>query len=202
MKPENRTEQLKTFTNRVHQEFGFTLIELILVIVMIGILASIATEKMMRAAEQAEITAEDRTIDVLRSNMVNNFGNDLLNGLPARFPVDPFNNLSKVPDGYDRLRNFQPTGKNVDADIWVYVTGSGSSITPIQAGTTLTNFQTAGEIYHQRKDGTVVKWPYDSANGVIGKKQIDRLSIVKQINEQDKILRGEPTEKQKLKKTF
>ncbi len=193
---------MKTFSNNAKQESGFTLIELVLVLVLIGILASVATEKMMRASEQAEITAEDRTIDVLRSNMVNNFGNDLLSGIPAQFPQNPFNNLSKVPQGYNRQRNFQPTGKNTDADIWVFVTGGGGNITPQQAGTTLATFQTTGTIYHQRKDGTVVKWPYDQVNGIIGKKQIDRASAVKQRAEQDKIRRGEPTEQQRLNKTL
>ncbi|MZH03117.1 MAG: prepilin-type N-terminal cleavage/methylation domain-containing protein [Nitrospinae bacterium] len=193
---------MKTFLNNKDKESGFTLIELVLVLVLIGILASVATERMMRASEQAEITAEDRTIDVLRSNMVNNFGIDLLSGIPAQFPQNPFNNLSKVPQGYNRQRNFQPTGKNTDADIWVFVTGGGGNVTPQQAGTTLATFQTSGTIYHQRKDGTVVKWPYDQVNGIIGKKQIDRASAVKQRAEQDKILRGEPTEQQRLNKTL
>jgi len=193
---------MKTFSNRADKEDGFTLIELIMVIVVLGFLAATAMQKMITAAEQAEITAEDTTVDVLRNNMLNNYGNDLLQGKPAQFPEDPFENLSQVPDGYDRRRNFQPTGEDEDADIWVYVRGGGAGLTAEEVGTTLTNFQAVGEIYHQRKDGTVVKWPYDSSNGVIGKKQIDRISDVKKEAEQDKERRGEPTEQEKLDKTL
>ena len=50
---------MKTFSNRVNKEDGFTLIELIMVIVVLGILAATAMQKMISAAEQAEITAED-----------------------------------------------------------------------------------------------------------------------------------------------
>ncbi len=156
---------MKTFSSWVNKEDGFTLIELIMVIVVLGILATTAIQKMITASEQAEITAEDTTVDVLRSNLVNNFGIDLLNGLPAEFPADPFENLSKVPDGYDRRRTFQPTGEDEDAEIWVFVTGAGVNLTAEEAGATLTDFQSSGEIYHQRKDGTIVKWPYDSSKG-------------------------------------
>jgi len=199
---ENRAKLMKTFLNRAEKENGFTLIELIMVVVILGFLASVAMQKMMSAAEQAEITAEDTTIDILRSNMINNFGDNLIKGIPAQFPNNPFNNLSQVPEGYNRRRNFQPTGENEDADIWVYVRGGGTGLTQEQAGTTLTNFLPVGEIYHQRKDGTVVKWPYDSTNGVIGKKQIDRISDIKIQSEQDKKQRSEPTEEEKLNKTL
>ncbi len=192
---------MKTFLNRADKEDGFTLIELIMVIVVLGILATTAIQKMITASEQAEITAEDTTVDVLRNNLVNNLGIDLLNGLPAEFPADPFENLSKVPEGYDRRRTFQPTGEDEDAEIWVFVKGAGGNLTAEEAGTTLTDFQSSGEIYHQRKDGTIVKWPYDSSNGVIGKKQIDRTSAIKEEAERAKERRGELTEKERLKKT-
>jgi prepilin-type N-terminal cleavage/methylation domain-containing protein len=200
MNPEKRSKQMKTFLNRADKEDGFTLIELVLVLLMIGILASIATNKMIVAAERAEITAEDRTIDVLRSNLINNFGNDLLEGVAAKFPDDPFVNLSKVPTRYDRRRSFQPTGEDEDAEVWVFVGGGGGAITPEEAGTTLLDFTSVGDIYHQRKDGTIVKWPYDSSNGIIGKKTV-QASSAKEEADADKQRRGVPTEKELLKKT-
>jgi prepilin-type N-terminal cleavage/methylation domain-containing protein len=201
MNTENRMRRRRTMSIRGNQEAGFTFIELIMVIVLIGIMTSIAAQKMMSAAQQAEITAESMTVDVMRANLINNYGNDLLNGVSAQFSLDPFTNLSKVPEGYNRLKNSKPTGEKEDAETWVFVTGGGASLTAQDAGTTLTNFLTSGFIYHQRKDGTVVKWPYDSANGIIGKKQIDVASQVNIQSDLAKQQRGEPTEKERLRKT-
>jgi len=200
MKTENRPGRMEVFSNPGNA--GFTFIELIMVIVLIGILTSIAAQKMIRAAEQAEITAEAMTIDVMRSNLINNFGNRLLQGLAAQFPPDPFVNLNKVPEGYDRRRNTRPTGQDIDASTWVFVQGGAGGLTQEEAGTTITNFLPVGFIYHQRKDGTVIKWPYDSNNGIIGKKQIDITSQIKTNTELNKQQRGEPTERQRLNNTL
>jgi len=201
MKTENRPEQTKGFSQYLAQEAGFTFIELIMVIIMIGILTSIAAGKMISAVQQAEITAEDRTIDVMRSNLINNFGNDLLNGLAAQFPDDPFTNLSKVPEGYDRQNNSAPSGAEDDASTWAFVSGGGGNLTPEEAGTTIADFQTTGEIFHQRKDLSVASWPYDSSNGIIGKKQLKSSSRLKEEEDRAKRRRGEPTEQDRLDKT-
>ena len=104
MNAENRMGRRRAISIRGNQEAGFTFIELIMVIVLIGIMTSIAAQKMMSAAQQAEITAESMTVDVMRANLINNYGNDLLNGVSAQFSLDPFTNLSKVPEGYNRLK--------------------------------------------------------------------------------------------------
>ncbi len=191
------------FFNNARNESGFTLIEMIMVIVIIGILASVAAQKMITATDEAEITAEEATIENLRSNLVNNFGNSLIQGAAAEFPNDPFTNLSKVPAGYNRRSNTKPTGKEATDSTWVFIQGTQNEarVTAEQAGTTLTNFSVTGFIYHQRKDSTVVKWPYDSANGVIGRLMVDKTSPLKQEQDQEKIKRGEPIEGQKRLKT-
>jgi len=187
----------------LRKEAGFTLIEMIMVIVIIGILASVAAQKMITATDEAEITAEEATIENMRSNLVNNFGNSLIQGASAEFPNDPFTNLSKVPSGYNRRGNTKPTGQEATDSTWVFINGAANEgrVTAEQAGTTLTNFSVTGFIYHQRKDSTVVKWPYDSANGVIGRLMIDKTSPLKQEQDQEKVKRGEPIEGQKRLKT-
>ncbi|MBC8284692.1 MAG: prepilin-type N-terminal cleavage/methylation domain-containing protein [Nitrospinae bacterium] len=181
---------------------GFTLIEVIMVIVIIGILASVAAQKFMTATDEAEITAEDATIENMRSNLINNIGNDLLQGVAGEFPNNPFNNLRKVPSGYNRRASTKPTGAEATDSTWVFVQGANvGNVTAEQAGTTLTNFSVSGFIYRQRKDGTVVRWPYDQANGVIGKKFIEKTSPLKQEQDQEKLKRGEAVEKQRQLKT-
>lgn len=201
MKLENRLKPKKAFLIQANDENGFTFIELIMVIIMIGILTAIAAGKMISAVQMAEITAEERTIDVMRANLINNFGNDLLNGLAAKFPDDPFTNLSKVPEGYDRQKNSAPSGAEEDASTWAFVPGGGGNVTPEQAGTTVIDFVTSGEIFHQRKDLSVAKWPYDSSNGIIGKKQLQSTSQIKEEEDQAKKRRGELTEKERLNRT-
>jgi len=201
MKIENRPEQMRAFSQRVAQEAGFTFIELIMVIIMIGILTSIAAGKMISAVQQAEITAEERTIDVMRSNLINNFGEALLDGVAAQFPDDPFTNLSKVPEGYDRRNSSRPSGDEDDASTWAFVAGGGGDLSPEDAGTTILDFQTTGSIYHQRKDLSVAKWPYDSTNGIIGKKQLDLTSDLHEEEDRARKRRGAPTEEDRLDKT-
>jgi MSHA pilin protein MshA len=196
-------KQKRALLNKTQYESGFTLIEVIMVIVIIGILASIAAQKMITATDEAEITAEESTIENMRSNLVNNFGNSLIQGTSAQFPINPFDNLSKVPSGYNRRSNTKPTGKPATDSTWVFISGTANEgrVTAEQAGTTLTNFSVSGFIYHQRKDSTVVKWPYDQANGVIGRLMLDKTSPLKQQQDQEKLKRGEPIEGQKILKT-
>lgn len=184
---------------------GFTYIELIMVIVMIGFLSSIIALKFVEVAETTEITAEGATIDLLRSNMINTIGEQLINGKAATFPLNPFDNLTKVPAGFDRFRTTKPTGDSVDDDIWVFVRGNqanaGGQITPQQAGTTLPTFRVDGFIYHQRRDSTVVRWAYDSSTGVISKRLIEKMSDLKRQRDVNAATRGETTKDQQLQKT-
>ncbi|MBI5426880.1 MAG: prepilin-type N-terminal cleavage/methylation domain-containing protein, partial [Nitrospinae bacterium] len=153
---------------------GFTFIELVLVIVMIGILSSIAAQKMISVAEDVAIAAEDATVETLRKNLSSSVSENMFKGLPGKYPDDPFVNLARTPEGYNRRRTVRPTGDPVDDGLWAFVGGStGVNLTPEEAGTTLRSFTTSGFIYHQRNDHTVVKWAYDSINGIISSKIIE-----------------------------
>lgn len=160
---------------------GFTLIELVMVIVVIGILASVAVQKMLSVAENAEIAAEDSTIEVMRQNIVNNFGDDLVKGKAAFFPGNPFQNLRRVPEGYNRRRITPPTGDDEDDRLWVFILGTRgeSNLTPERVGTTLATFRASGFIFHQRRDHSIIKWAYDSTTGIIGNKIIQERSAAK-----------------------
>jgi len=183
--------------NRNDSQSGFTFIELIMVITMIGILVSVALQKMITTAEKTELIAEDMTVDTMRSNIVANYGADLLEGKAAQFPENPFENLAKVPRGYDNLRNTQPTGNDIDADIWVFNVDSGTTpLTVQQSGTTIQEFTITGFIYHQRKDNTIVKWPYDSNSGVIGRKVVTQESPQNRDIDLEQQIRGETPEGQ------
>lgn len=142
-----------------------------MVIVMVGLLASIAIQRMIDMAKQAETTAEGTTIEILRSNLLSVMGEQMLAGKQASFPDNPFADLNKIPEGYEPGRKEKPTGQDPDANLWVYVPATGNEILdPEEAGTTLQAFDVAGYIYHQRKDGSVYRWAYDQGRGAISRK--------------------------------
>lgn len=189
------------FKAKFRNHAGFTFIELILVIVLIGILSSVAAQRMISVAATAEISAEESIIQVLRENLIHNYGDDLTKGKAAVFSEDPFKNLQRVPEGYDRRRSAKPTGEETDDGLWVFIKGIGSgNITAEQAGTTLASFQTTGLIYHQRRDHTIVKWPYDGTTGTVGSKIIELKSELKEKYDLQQSQQGEQTEEEQLQK--
>ena len=156
---------------------GFTFIELVMVIVMLGFLASIAVQKMLSMAAATEITVEDTTISTLRSNLMAIMGERLIQTGSGEFTANPFMNLAKVPEGYAHNRSTQPSGEKQDNDLWVYVAETGGDVeelTPEQTGSTLPDFKVDGFIYHQRNNHIVVRWAYDSSTGVISKRLSDK----------------------------
>ncbi len=190
----------RTSLSPLRGESGFTLIELIMVLVIIGILASIAAQKMITAAQEAEIAAEDASIETMRANLINNYSAELVSGVAPEFADNPFDNLNNVPYGYDRRQNNKPVGNKNTDDTWVFVQGAtGGGANAEEAETTVTASSTTGFIYHQRKDSTVVKWSYSSGNGLIGKKEFERISPLKQKQDREKIKRGEVIEGQKIR---
>lgn len=197
--------QKRTLFKSLGRESGFTLIELIMVLVIVGILSSIAAQKMITAAHEAEINSEDANIEIMRSNLVNNYiGNFTKDGF-AQYPADPFENLNQIPYGYDRRQNNKPQGNTNTNDTWVFVQGGTGTNPPVGEGgvvvqdTSSTNSSSGGTIYHQRKDGTVVKWTYSSSTGLIGIKQIERTSALKQKQDREKVKRGEIIEGQQIR---
>jgi len=171
-----------------------------MVLVIIGILASIAAQKMITAAQEAEIAAEDTSIETMRANLINNYSFELVSGVAPEFADNPFDNLNNVPYGYDRRQNNKPLGIVQTNDTWVFVQGAnGGNSTAEETETTVIDSSTTGFIYHQRKDGTVVKWPYSSGNGIIGAKEIERTSPLKQKQDREKIERGEIIEGQEIR---
>ncbi|SVC83193.1 uncharacterized protein METZ01_LOCUS336047 [marine metagenome] len=79
---------------------GFTLVELIIVMVILGILAVVAVPKMGNIISKSEIAAENAVIAQLES-AIEIFAMDqvLLSGIKS-YPPNPFEQLEKAPSGY------------------------------------------------------------------------------------------------------
>ncbi len=170
-------QKLKNSVQPLKNQNGFTFFEFIMVCVVIGLVGAIAMQRVLSVAEDAEITAEDSTIGNLRQNITNIFVENLARGNAPQYALNPFENLTKAPWGYDRNRIFPPNGLNIDDELWVFVPGGETSSTKTAAGQTITTI--VGTIWHQRRDHTVVNWEYDSSAGIIAAKNIVQKSDLK-----------------------
>jgi len=117
---------------------GFTLIELIMVTIILGILAAVAIPRYVGVVDKAEAAAEDAIISSVKAGLENYAVEQLLENGRKSWPTHPFEALDQEPVGYDST-----DVDNADTDgEWTFNT-------------------TTNKITHQRKDNTRYAWAYD-----------------------------------------
>ena len=114
---------------------GFTLIELIIVMVILGIMAAVAVPRYLDSISNAEKSAEDAVINSIRSGLAQYANNSLYDSGRATWPTDPFDALAEKPAGYST----DPTDANEDGE-WTF---------------------SSGRITHQRADNSRFEWAYN-----------------------------------------
>ena len=142
---------------------GFTLIELIIVMVILGIMAAVAVPRYLDSIENAEASAEDAVITAIRGGLKQYANNSLVDNGRASWPDNPFDALSEKPAGYTEDDEVADT----DGE-WTY------TITDV-------SFEgiSEGKITHQRADNSRYYWNYysdtrdrdDAAIGTLGERQ-------------------------------
>ena len=139
---------------------GFTLIELIIVMVILGIMAAVAVPRYLDSISNAERSAEDAVINSIKAGLKQYANNKLYSEGRAIYPVNPFETLSEKPAGYST--------DNKDASVdgeWTF----NNWYTEGEDG----QRQVTGRITHQRADNTRWKWNYNAGtrlgdNAVVG----------------------------------
>jgi prepilin-type N-terminal cleavage/methylation domain-containing protein len=108
---------------RKNSNRGFTLIELVVIIVVLGILAAIAIPKLFSVSKEAEIATVDNMVANLESALSIYVSKQFINGQPIA-SHNPFDDLSNVPSNYVGV-NDPVTPANTPNGNWCYRTTGG-----------------------------------------------------------------------------
>jgi|TARA_B100001094_G_C17939229_1_gene674658 prepilin-type N-terminal cleavage/methylation domain-containing protein len=124
---------------KLKNENGFTLIELIMVMIILGVLSAVAIPRYLETIENAEEAAEDAVISNIGVALENYSIHKLVKSGRGIWPDNPFDALKDKPQTYT------DDGTIADSDQeWTFVDGEPSYIT------------------HQRSSNKRFKWEYDA----------------------------------------
>ncbi|MBD3257280.1 prepilin-type N-terminal cleavage/methylation domain-containing protein, partial [candidate division GN15 bacterium] len=84
----------------VSESRGFTLVEMVIVVVVLGILAAVAIPKFLDVREEAEIASVQNMVSSLESALNIYASRQFMEGNPV-VPHNPFDDLSNIPQNYN-----------------------------------------------------------------------------------------------------